>query len=68
MENCDCLIYCGDDPWLKTRTAMPCQPLIDEAHEEALRMQRLMDGKAMLQKRLSKRDLAAITKLFPELA
>lgn len=68
MEKCDCLNYCADDPLVRTRKVMPCPQLIDQHHEEALRMQRLMDGKAMLEKRLSKRDLAAITKLFPELA
>lgn len=24
MERCDCLIYCGDDPWLKDGRATPC--------------------------------------------
>lgn len=23
-ERCDCLIYCGDDPWLKDGRAEPC--------------------------------------------
>lgn len=68
MEKCDCLNYCGDDPWLKERKVMPCCRAINEDHEEALRMQRLMDGKATLAKRLSTREMAAITKLFPELA
>lgn len=68
MEKCDCINYCGDDPWLKDRKVMPCAARINEDHEAALRDQRLMDAKAMLEKRLSKRDLAVITKLFPELA
>jgi hypothetical protein len=68
MEKCDCINYCGDDPWLKDRKVQPCPIRINEDHEAALRDQRLMDAKAMLQQRLPKKDMAKIARLFPELA
>lgn len=29
MTDCDCLIHCGDDPWLKDGRAQPCQAFLD---------------------------------------
>ena len=68
MEKCDCLNYCGDDPWLKDRRAMPCERAINEAHEVALCMQSMMDAKAILENTLDQVQLAFVQKAFPELA
>lgn len=68
MENCDCLNYCGDDPWLKDRRVKPCDQAINQAHADALRDQRLIDARQTLAKRLPKKELAAIVRLFPDLA
>lgn len=35
-EKCDCLVYCGDDPWLKDRRAKPCAQKIQKEEERRL--------------------------------
>ncbi len=31
---CDCLNYCGDDPWLKSGKAVPCERAQQQARDE----------------------------------
>lgn len=44
-EKCDCLIHCGDDPWLRNGRAQPCEHLKKEwaatakAKEEARQLE-----------------------------
>lgn len=35
MVGCDCMNFCGDDPWLKDGRAMPCERLQNERAAEA---------------------------------
>lgn len=37
MEQCDCLNFCGDDPWLAKGKVRPCDARIKQAEEEATR-------------------------------
>jgi hypothetical protein len=68
MEQCNCLIHCGDDPWLKTRRVRLCRPLIEEAHARALRDNMLRDFRPVLAAKLTRKQQATICALFPELA
>lgn len=38
---CDCLNHCGDDPWLKTGKAVPCEPAQQQARDEQARAEQL---------------------------
>lgn len=38
---CDCLNYCGDDPWLKSGKAVPCERARQKAHDEQARAEQL---------------------------
>lgn len=45
-QACDCLNWCGDDPWLLTGRAMPCQDRLDRERRErelAAERRRIMD-------------------------
>ena len=33
-QACDCLNWCGDDPWLLTGRAVPCQDHLDRERRE----------------------------------
>ena len=33
-QACDCLNWCGDDPWLKDGRAVPCQERLDRERRE----------------------------------
>lgn len=34
LPSCDCLNWCGDDPWLRDGRAAPCQERIDKERRE----------------------------------
>lgn len=68
METCDCLNYCGDDPWVVNGKVRPCKRAVDQAHAEALRENMLRDFKPVLAGRLTKKQQATLCALFPELA
>ena len=68
MEKCDCLNYCGDDPWLKDRKVKPCEAAIRECHIQAHRENMLRDFKPVLAARLTKKQQATLYALYPELA
>ena len=40
-HKCDCLIHCGDDPWLKTGKAVPCERAQQKARDEQARAEQL---------------------------
>jgi len=68
MEKCDCLNYCGDDPWLKDRKVQPCEQAISVCHQRAHRENMLRDFKPVLVAKLTKKQQATLCALFPELA
>jgi hypothetical protein len=68
MGKCDCLNYCGDDPFLIRRKVQPCDAIIREAHAMALRENMLRDFKPVLAARLTKKQQATLCALYPELA
>lgn len=46
LPPCDCTVYCGDDPWIKSGRASYCQPFLDrQAFLEAqLKRQKALDA------------------------
>lgn len=45
-QACDCLNWCGDDPWLQDGRAVPCQERLDRERSEreaAIERRRLLD-------------------------
>lgn len=49
MEKCDCLNFCGDDPWLQSGKAAPCDRMAARTKAELERahvvgVTRTMDG------------------------
>lgn len=40
-EPCDCLIFCGDDPWLAEGKARPCAAKVKRDHEAAEACERM---------------------------
>lgn len=35
IKECDCLIYCGDDPWLNDGRVKPCKARLKALKQEA---------------------------------
>lgn len=35
-DKCDCLVYCGDDPWLKDGRSKPCAQKVQKEEERRL--------------------------------
>lgn len=45
---CDCLIYCGDDPWLTVGRAAPCQyKVARDAAEREAQAKRVRDARML---------------------
>lgn len=47
---CDCLNFCGDDPWLKSGKSTPCKALIDHRHHEKIIQQKQAAATLLCQK------------------
>ncbi len=60
-ESCDCLVFCGDDPWLSSGKAKPCEYAVRRAEDlkEAAKLNRVKEAGPEL--------LEALQELLPTL-